>query len=1069
MLRWLRLPLILCVLLLAGIALAGTPPVALPTAPAGIFSEELDTDLYDCTLALTPAKKLADAGTVTVLLEWGVAKDYTRIAISKQFLTVEAIRKNQSTLKGKVESGVKAGTPYRLTILRRGTWLGVVADNALVFRGEVPRPAGAQAGFTAGPGWTVDDAQIQRLQPVVYADNFMRTADENHDWVVQRGDWALQSAWDNDPHGNSGRFANVMFAQNPFAWVGTNPAGSAFCTIGKPFWEDYTFTTAVCPSAQSAVGVAVNLADAQNGYLIRWTPVDDSRAQGNRLILYKLVKGQGKWVAESRGGYIPGQWYTLSIVSSLEGLRILIDGHERLVQKDVSPWRGGVGLYAEGKTGAIFDDVSIYGRTLNTDLIREKKLSEVNRRFQDDRNGMQEWATTKSDWVTAPGIPLLHLYHGNLYGDQWMSLSFTPKAPLNGQLTMVLNGDGLQRDTGYRAVMKIMADTRKPTYTLFRDAAVLATATGEALQTGTEYSARFQHVGNRLTLSVDGTPVVSATETQAPLAGVRPAYAAEGCLSGITPTDVLVLGRNMLDYTFADAPTDWLGEGTWLPTVRWACAPTWSFLAGWSQGDAVLWHKQRLVGDQEFQAFVGVKMEYPRERDVYDNRYRNLAMTICGDGHDPRSGYAGIYGAPAEDGTPNRRAVLLRNGVEVAAANAIVPGRGQSHRHWFDLEMRKHGRTVEFWVEGYRLLRYDDPEPLTGGVPAVWTSDNGISLARVRLHFANPPQARTDVQVTLDAPWYPEWGNLRQPMPLEFPSTWSSSGQSTQLEVTPREVPAGEETAVTLTANRAVFTPKVAGFHWYALSATDGTARSPKFHLSLPVFSPALGRDDDHAVVLYRFTEGKGETINDYSRGKREPAPLTIAPTAKVQWLPGQGLLYRGGAPLSSKGPVDKLMALKEAQAATVEVWVSGDTMYPPNGWAGCILAWQQGATRNFALGQHSSSLIFAPRGATLANNDANACISNGGYRTGLQHLVVTWNGTTTTSYSNGRLLTSVNRPWNPAEWVPAPLTLGIHPAGATAEPERLFLGTYYLVAIHETCFTNEQVLRHYNAGPSAR
>ena len=208
------------------------------------------------------------------------------------------------------------------------------------------------------------------------------------------------------------------------------------------------------------------------------------------------------------------------------------------------------------------------------------------------------------------------------------------------------------------------------------------------------------------------------------------------------------------------------------PPVRWACTPTWSFLSGWSRGDAVLWQKQRFSGDQNLQAFVGVKMEYPREVDIYDNRYRDFAITICGDGHNPRSGYTGVFAA----GTPPRL-LLLRNGTEVASKPlATVPNRGANHRSWFNIALRKHGSTVEFWVADQRELSYSDPQPIDSGVPAIWTTNNGLCLARARLHFANPPTPRTDPRVILDNPWYPEWGNVGRPLTLQF-SQAASSGQ----------------------------------------------------------------------------------------------------------------------------------------------------------------------------------------------------------------------------------------------------------------------------------------------------
>ncbi len=127
--------------------------------------------------------------------------------------------------------------------------------------------------------------------------------------------------------------------------------------------------------------------------------------------------------------------------------------------------------------------------------------------------------------------------------------------------------------------------------------------------------------------------------------------------------------------------------------------------------------KQRFTGDQALLAFVAPKMEYPRAREDYDLRYRDFGVTICGDGHNPRSGYAAIYGAADARGNENQRTVLLRNGVEVASvpvpARPFCAGR---IIQWFPLNLRKRGNTIDFSVDGQTLLSlYRSRSPWTAG------------------------------------------------------------------------------------------------------------------------------------------------------------------------------------------------------------------------------------------------------------------------------------------------------------------------------------------------------------------
>ena len=47
-----------------------------------------------------------------------------------------------------------------------------------------------------------------------------------------------------------------------------------------------------------------------------------------------------------------------------------------------------------------------------------------------------------------------------------------------------------------------------------------------------------------------------------------------------------------------------------------------------------------MVGDQIVEAYLGVKMLYENMPEEYNSRFRDLCLTICGDGKSVASGYA---------------------------------------------------------------------------------------------------------------------------------------------------------------------------------------------------------------------------------------------------------------------------------------------------------------------------------------------------------------------------------------------------------------------------------------------
>jgi len=1048
--------MILCILIPGFVVLAAPEP----------FTDELDTNLYNCALTLKAGAHLAAGAMVRLGLETVGEKEGVRLSIAPRIIYIATVHDGAQQVLNQVKIDVKPGTAVHLTIQRRGDELGILHEDTCIFRGKVPHAPGATGVVTADEGWTVDDVHVQRLEPVAFADDFMRTKEDNGAWTVQTGRWHLASAWDKDPHGNENRFNMALYAQNPFSWVGMAEKGAAICTTGKPIWEDYTFSVAICPSADGAVGALVNMTDTNTGLLIRWSAANDRSPRGNRLSVERYIAGKTVQLQADQGGFIPGQWYKLTVVSSLGDLRVLIDNRERITLTGVTPWHGSVALYTESHDGTTFNNVSVYGRTVKTDLIKETGHVRIQEKFLQDWQGMRTWASP-SDW--SPTDDGVNIAQHEYYGDQWMVATVRPTFGA-GKLVMVLHGNGENDAAGLRAVITEDTENRLMIFHLLHDNIELATKSGPLFDTAADTTVRFRYAASKLTLEVDGKSVVEATDTR-PTAGDRPAYRADGAFHNTR--DVLVLGPNYLDYTFTESPVDWIGEGTWMPTVRWACQPQWSFYSGWSRGDAVLWYKNRFSGDQSMQVYMGYKMETPREREIYESiyHYHDACISICTDGINPRSGYAVMSGQHDEFNRPSAETVLLRNGVPVQRVNVSVFGWGMAHHAWFDLELRKHGDLVEFWLDGALAMSYRDPHPLEGGVPAIWTSDGGISIARVRMSFANPPQPRTEPQVTLDTPWYPEWANVGQPLTLRFPGAWSTTGKPVSLHVNSRLIPAGA-TLPAVKENQIVLTPNKVGEFWYQVTAGDGKYSSPAFNLSGQAFDPSLGRDDSHAVVLYRFNEGTGAVVHDRS-AIGDPADLQVPAYPNTNWLPGQGLTFSGPMPLKTAAAVSKLMSVAKNKACTVEIWASNDTSYFPQHWLGCLLTWEKDINqRNLLFGGHKATMALAPFGARFdpLSYDNNSPNLEGAYnaymafRTSLHHMVVTWDGTTTRGYTDGKAYDVQQINWNVDKWVAdAPLLLGNRTDG-----QRTYLGTYYLVAIHDRCLSEAEVKHNYQAGPSA-
>ncbi len=1063
--QYIKYAMVLLFLTIAILVHAGGPPA---TELDNNFSEDLDAEMYDCVVALTHTAGERPIN-IRLYLEWKSDRDCVRLDILNNSLSINSISNGTIYKAGNLKLKVnteKDTEKSSFTIHRRGSSLAIFDAERMLLNCQVNRAPGSIGRYVASGEGTID-VNVNKLEPVFFTDDFMRTSEDQNQWKVVSGEWDLRSAWD-DVVNSATTMDKKAYAQNPFAWAGrVKDNQPALCTTGQESWEDYTFTASVCPGGDGAVGIAANVTGL-NYLLVKWLPASSQNAKEKKISLINVAGAAQAELKTADFGYLPGQWYRVSIISNLSGIKVLIDDREVLSSPPVFPSRGGVGLYSDGKSGAVFDDISVIGSGINEDIVHESQQAKINDKFKLDNRGMAVWASVKSEWKPIPGAVGYFTHRSEFYGNHGVVIDVKiPADSLTGAMDIILCGDGKSIDNGYRLSIRTGAAKEVPEMALYRNGLIVATGDIE-FTPGEDYSLRFKRINNRISFVVDDEVKLTYDDANA-IYGLKPAYHVEGTFTGIG--DVLVMGENNLDYAFTGAPSDWVNEGTWEATTRWSCAPQWSFLAGWGASDVAIWHKKIFTGDQLMQAFVGVKMEYPYQREIYDNRYRNLGITICGDGKDPRSGYSAIYGAASKDGTVlNARTILLRNGVEVAESPVRMPGRNEAHNIWFDLELRKHSADIEFWLGGALLLKYTDPAPIAGGIPAVWTCDNGMSVARVRLNYANAPVARNDVRVQIDQPEYGNWINIGETLNINFPRLCSTSGRPVKLQIKKHAAPTGEaDDAVKIDGNSIAFTPKVIGDYWYEITGVDGDVVSAPFNLIITAFDKKTAIDNTHALYLYNFDEGKGNKIMDAS--PIAPAlNINIPTNSKTEWYKG-GLRLNSSTPLVSIGTTTKLQAIEKSKQMSVEIWFLPDTLYPNNDlaekWFGVFCASQVSPDMSiFNFGHHSNRVI----GANMYNKMVeNGQTTVGKCKVGLQHIVYSWSGTQTTLYVNGVYAGENTIAWMPEQWSKViaswpPLLIGNDVTGLHG-----IMGTFYKLAIHDKAFDATETKQRYNAGPSVR
>jgi hypothetical protein len=192
---------------------------------------------------------------------------------------------------------------------------------------------------------------------------------------------------------------------------------------------------------------------------------------------------------------------------------------------------------------------------------------------------------------------------------------------------------------------------------------------------------------------------------------------------------VTICADSLRTYSFKEAPVDWLpAAGEWKITNRWECDPRWSFFSGVQRGGpACLWSKLQHGRNVTIEFFVGPKMD--RDRGKWYEYAADFNAVICADGQDISSGYSFLFG-----GWDDRGSQIVR-GHEILAENRniTIPRKSSTHRRWFHVKIRKRGDQLTFWVDGAVVGTARDDSPLAGNRFGLWTYDNGIMVAQVRI------------------------------------------------------------------------------------------------------------------------------------------------------------------------------------------------------------------------------------------------------------------------------------------------------------------------------------------------
>jgi len=665
---------------------------ALPAAPAldlagAQFRKDTLPETYRIEFALAGVPR-----GLGILFNYHDAKNFAALRFDgRRASLLETLDGKARTLPVSLPNGT-AGAVF----VRPGHVLVEIAGRAT--GATIRVPSGGRYGASPGAGGRLARLVMRREEPVYFTDDFMRAKGTGEHWLPLAGRWSIRYERD------------TSRSANPFRCIARS-GGAGLMVTGERYWREYAVSANVSGRSGTA-GLAFAVKDERNYHVFR-IGVGAGAAE-----LVRVRGGKETVLAATDRVLYKNRWYNLSVRADGAGIVGSVDGSP-LLRSPVVAAVGKAGLYVTDAEETLFDDVLVASTYLPA---REKPPIELFSKVFESDQQMENWASLWSAWrpqvIGARGQRAKRIYwhKGDFFGD--VSIGCRPVGVGRGpwELALLVGGDGDDPDKG--AVLTVKRGPRSASLSLSLDRRVLATGETVVPEGALISLAR---TDGRLVAAVAGKEALRSAPVDLP--GRAIALWAEGARLDLHKVEIR--SPNVHDYLFERAPVEWFARtGTWQITNRWVCDPRWSWLGGMSGQVAQMWSKRSFHGDQTVEFFAAFKMQsgtrYPHVGDIN--------LTICGDGRNLDTGYQVIFA-----GWGNRWTRLLRNGKIVAGSGDAVI-RGNFHRRWFHIKLRKTGNLVQLFIDDELIRQYRDPRPIDGGQIALWTVDNGIMVSRVRIY-----------------------------------------------------------------------------------------------------------------------------------------------------------------------------------------------------------------------------------------------------------------------------------------------------------------------------------------------
>ena len=278
-------------------------------------------------------------------------------------------------------------------------------------------------------------------------------------------------------------------------------AGPCLLITGSASWSGYAFSAQVEDAAQG-VGLAACYKGPEDAYVFRWAGRRAPVPYAGQAQLLRLTSDGMKVLAEKplpSGLSASGLATVLVETDYIAGLL----GGRRVVDAVVpAPAGGAVGLYAEGRLGARFDNARV-------ELLPERTVARVTKEFADAKQHfeMVEWASTRHPWVKPDDAsPKVWWTKGDYYGPLEVRFELQQIGQVAGTMSVAIEAEKGEASKGARLAVTATKGSKTLSLKLTADGKELGSAEVEA--EGETCPISLARRGESLVVTVDGRTVV---------------------------------------------------------------------------------------------------------------------------------------------------------------------------------------------------------------------------------------------------------------------------------------------------------------------------------------------------------------------------------------------------------------------------------------------------------------------------------------------------------------------------------------------------------------------------------